>query len=91
MARVLRPLLVISKNERLRISMMALFIAIPNIINVFLIAMLLFLIFGIIGVNFLKGLFYRCETSNLGQLKGFDESLLNTKFDCINWGGDWVK
>lgn len=70
---------------------MALFKAIPNIFNVFMIAILFFLIFGIIGVNFLKGLFYRCETSKIIDLNGFDESKLNTKLDCINWGGDWVK
>lgn len=70
---------------------MALVHAIPNIINVFMIAMLFFVIFAIIGVNFFKGLFYYCETSQIEYLYGLDYSYLDTNLDCINIGGDWIK
>lgn len=56
-----------------------------------MIAMLFFLIFGIIGVNFLKGLFYECEISKIKTLIGFDINNIDTKWDCFNCGGDWVK
>ena len=56
--RVLRPLRVISKNDGLRLSIQSLLMAIPSIFNVILIALLFFLIFGIMGVNYMKGLSY---------------------------------
>jgi hypothetical protein len=51
---------------------MTLFKAIPNILNVVMISFLFFLVFGIIGVNFLKGKFYYCDTSNIEDNQGFD-------------------
>ncbi len=58
--RVLRPLRVISRNKGLKIGITALINAIPNIFNVIIISLLFFVIFGIIGVNYFKGAFYRC-------------------------------
>jgi len=56
--RVLRPLRVISKNQGLKVAIQALFLALPNIINVTIISILFFLIFGIIAVNYFKGTYY---------------------------------
>jgi hypothetical protein len=70
---------------------MALFQAIPNILNVLLIAGLFFLIFSIIGINFMKGLFYECDTSLSSSLPFLDFDKLETKWDCLNAGGDWTK
>jgi hypothetical protein len=53
--RILRPLRMISRNEGLRICIQSLIMAFPNIVNITLISSLFFLIFGIIGVNYLKG------------------------------------
>jgi hypothetical protein len=57
---------------------------------VLLISSLFFFVFGIIGVNFLKGLFYFCETSKISELTGFNEDKLDHKWDCINYGGEWL-
>jgi voltage-dependent calcium channel L type alpha-1D len=59
--RVLRPLRVISRNKGLRIGIQALFMAVPNIINVIIVSLLFYIIFGIIGVNYFKGSFYSCS------------------------------
>lgn len=59
--------------------------------NVLLIIILLFLIFAIIGVNFMKGLFYYCDYSNSRTLSGFNEDQIVTKWDCISIGGEWNK
>lgn len=64
--------------------------AIPNIINVILIAALFFLIFAIVGVNFLKGLFYYCDTSNLPDFTSFEALNVQSKWDCLNIGGEWM-
>jgi len=58
--------------------------AIPSIINVIIISGLFFLIFGIVGVNYLKGMYYSCS---IEQETTFQ--LIN-KWDCLNAGGEWV-
>jgi hypothetical protein len=81
--RVLRPLKMISRNEFLKISISSLFYAAPQIANVILILFLFLWIFGIIGVNLLKGLYFRCEAY-------LDHADIFTKWDCVNFGGSWT-
>lgn len=75
--RLLRPLRVIQRNEGLKVAVQALFMAIPNILYVSVIACLFFAIFGMTGVNMFKGKFYSCS--------GIDDSsildLVNDKYD----------
>ncbi len=59
--RVLRPLRVISKNEGLKLGVQSLIMSIPDILNVFIISLLFFLVFGIFCVNYFKGAFHYCE------------------------------
>lgn len=59
--RVLRPLRVISRNKGLKIGIQALFMAVPSLINVIIVSLLFFVIFGVIGVNYFKGSFYSCQ------------------------------
>ena len=66
LSRLMRPLRLISKNEGLKISIRALIVSIPAIVNLAVIVILFFLIFGIIGVNLLKGKFQYCDTSAIG-------------------------
>jgi hypothetical protein len=90
MARLLRPLRVISKNEALKLSIKALVVAIPAIANLMVIVLLVMFIFGIIGVNLLKGKSNYCDTSNMAGLSQNDiEKLIVTKIDCLNYGGVW--
>lgn len=65
--------------------------SIPNILNVILISGLFFIIFAIFGVNFLKGKFYTCDTSNMEGFSNFNEDILDDRFDCHNYGGDWLR
>ena len=58
--------------------------AIPNIFNVILISFLFFLIFGIIGINYFKGVYFYCDGTY------YDNIFLDTKWDCLNYGGTWV-
>lgn len=63
MSRLLRPLRVISKNDNLKLSIQALFVAIPAIANLMIIVLLVMFLFGIIGVNLFKGKSFYCDTS----------------------------
>ena len=57
MGRLLRPLRVLSRNEGLRVSIVALAMAVPNMMNLMIIVVLFFLIFAIMGINLFKGQF----------------------------------
>ncbi len=69
--------------------------AIPNIINVIIVSLLFYIIFGIICVNYFKGAFYFCSFGSavipdfLQPTAIFVEKITD-KYSCLNWGGTWV-
>jgi len=58
--RALRPLRMVSHNENMRKVISSIFAAIPAVFNVMLVTFLFYIVFGIIGVIFFKGIMYRC-------------------------------
>jgi hypothetical protein len=84
---VLRPLRVISRNEGLKLSLNTLLISITSLINVVVVAFVFLLIFGVIGVNYFKGRYYYCYYDHISD---FDQYVIVTKWDCINFGGEWI-
>ena len=63
MLRVLRSIRIITKNEALRLSVMSLIYSMPRIMNLTIVILLFFLLFGIFFLNLFKGKFYRCVFS----------------------------
>lgn len=59
--RALRPLKMVSKNEGMKMIVVALIESIPALINVLLIVMLFLLVFGILGIQLLKGQLGYCN------------------------------
>ena len=53
------------------------------IFNLLLLSLTIFLFFGLIPVKYLKGKFYKCVNVH-------DITLVKTKFDCFDIGGDWI-
>jgi len=64
------------------VAVRALILGIPNILNVTLIMLLFFLIFGVIFVSGFKGKFYFCS-DDIGLID------ITSKWDCLNAGGVW--
>jgi voltage-gated cation channel len=66
--------------------------AIPSLFNVFVISLMFFMIYGIIGVNYFKGSFYKCVFGFQfsPEMQNFPQNFVETKYDCINQGGEWV-
>ena len=64
--KVIRILRLINRNEGLQVAVRALAYGIPNILNVTLIMLLFFLIFGVIFVSGFKGKFYFCSDDITG-------------------------
>ena len=92
MARLLRPIRVISKSEGLRISIQALYVSVPAILNLLVIVLLFMVIFGIVGVNLFKGKFEYCdigEPSVIGLSRKQLDAVIVDNFDCFNYGGSW--
>jgi hypothetical protein len=87
MLRVLRPLRMISRNPGMKIAIQSLINAIPDIGNVMVVSLLFILLFAILATNFYKGRFYRCQTTYVP-----DEFVdkIKDRFDCLDFGGDWV-
>ena len=92
MARLLRPIRVVSKNEGLRVSIQALYVSVPAVLNLLVIVLLFMTIFGIVAVNLFKGKFEYCDTSSvtgIGLNKKQIEEVILEKLDCYNYGGTW--
>ncbi|BFY98489.1 hypothetical protein BsWGS_01529 [Bradybaena similaris] len=86
--RSLRPLRAISRWQGMKIVVNALMNAIPAIGNVFLVCMVFWLIFSIMGVQFFKGKFYRCV--NATTLEAFDASYILNKSTCLYLNQSWL-
>lgn len=67
MFRVLRPLRMISRNPGLRIAIQSLLNAAVPIANVFIVNLLCNFLFSILGTNFFKGQFFKCERTNIPE------------------------
>ena len=67
LARVLRPLRMIARNEGMKIAIESLIMSIKGVGNVLIISILILLLFAILGTNFYKGLFMTCEMDNIDQ------------------------
>jgi hypothetical protein len=87
MLRVLRPLRMISRNEGLKVAVTSLINSAPGILNVFVVSGLFFLLFGILGTNFYKGILDYCV---IDMTQKELERLIITNHDCMNQGGAWV-
>jgi len=39
----------------------------------------------------MKGMYYYCEDKSSSMLNGYKLLAMDTKWDCVNSGGDWMK
>ena len=86
--RATRSLRLISKNEGLKLAIRSILSAMPAILQLTVVCMIFFLLYGIFGVTYFRGAFWYCDTANMGG-EEVDHSI-HTKWDCMDWGGDWV-
>lgn len=80
MLRTLRPLRFLTHNVGLKLIVNALINSVSGIVNVLLVVAVVFLIFGIIGVNLYSGKFFYCS---------IDPYILHFQKDCEYSGGSW--
>lgn len=85
--RALRPLRTISRAEGLKLIVDALLRAIPALGNVIMVSALFVFIFSIIGINFFKGLFFKCYLPHEIDSITIDA---HSKYSCLARGGLWL-
>ncbi|XP_065672374.1 sodium channel protein 1 brain isoform X5 [Hydra vulgaris] len=84
--RALRPLRAISHWKGIKIVVNSLLAAIPSIGNVFLVCILFWLIFSILGVQLFGGKFYKCINEHNERI---DASIIPNKTMCLAHGFQW--
>jgi len=87
--RLTRPMRLIFRDERLKISIKVLQAVMPQILRLLMIYCLFCLIFATIGVNLLSGRMYYCQAENLIVEHRIQDIVITNMQDCLNLGGVW--
>ena len=85
--RLVRIKKLIGLSRRLKATLKAYYKSLIQLLKLILIELLIILIFDIIGVNYFRGRFSRCDFSNIPREY---MSNVKTKWDCLDYGGDWI-
>nr|CAB3265896.1 sodium channel protein 1 brain-like [Phallusia mammillata] len=87
--RAFRPLRAVSRWQGMKVVVDALIYCIPSIGNVLCVCLLIWFVFGIIGVQYFKGQFYRCVDASDNMVN--DSAVVN-KTTCLDSPNDyrWV-
>ena len=54
-----------------------------------LVSLVIFM-FAILNTYLFSGAFYYCFTEHIGMTELMSQKLIKTKFDCLNYGGEWI-
>ena len=81
----------ISRNESLQTALTSLINSMPKILQLQLLTMFFIFMFSIVQINLFMNKFYRCNTEHLSMKSGQKRQLIFTKWDCLNYGGEWVR
>jgi hypothetical protein len=82
---------VISRNEGLKLAVSTLIHVIPNVFNVALVSVVLYFSFAVFCVTFNKGELFYCYNKHMErEISDLANERIVTKYDCIDFGGEWV-
>ena len=85
--RALRVLRIVTIGEIFRLSISAIGRGLPDIVQIIGVSALFCFIFSIAGIHFFKGSMYFCNR-DYSELS--EEIEIDSIYDCLNYGGDWV-
>ena len=89
--RILRPMRLVTRQIRLQVALTTLIKAMPIILWLQVLTMFLVFILAIFHTNMFSGTFYRCYTEHLGLAFLQERDNILTKWDCLNYGGEWIR
>ena len=85
--RLIRIIKLFDLSKPLLATFKAFYISLKQVLKIIAIAFVVILIFTIIGINYFRGRFSRCDFTNV-PIEYI--STITTKYDCLDYGGDWV-
>ena len=85
--RVLRPLRLINRNEGLKVAVKSLIKSVPKLLNITVVMLFTFFIFGVFATQYLKGTFSSCSNNNIASQF---QNNTPTIWACLDLGGDWA-
>uniref|UniRef100_H2ZHJ4 Sodium channel protein n=1 Tax=Ciona savignyi TaxID=51511 RepID=H2ZHJ4_CIOSA len=85
--RALRPLRAISRWQGMKVVVNALLYCIPSIGNVLCVCLLIWFVFGIMGVQFFKGSFFKCVDADENKVTDLRVVDLTT---CLQFNYTWI-
>ena len=89
--RILRPLRSIKRHKGLKLSVVSLINSVPGIARLFMVVTFFIFIIAILMTTIFSGTFFRCKFSEDILLSYKERTyLIQDKWDCINYGGEWV-
>jgi hypothetical protein len=89
--RVLRPLRLVSKYRDLQIAITCLIKSIPGVLQLEAIVVFVLMILSVLHTILFSGKFNFCHTEKLNLSKKSISKIINNKWDCINFGGEWMQ
>ena len=89
--RVLRPLRVVSKYRGLQIAITCLVKSIPGVLQLQVIVIFALMLLSVLHTMLFSGKLFTCNTSKLKWSKHPISELMKDKWDCVNYGGEWVR
>jgi hypothetical protein len=88
--RVLRPLRIVAKHRDLQIAITCLIKSIPIILQLEMIVIFVLMLLSVLYTILFSGKFHYCYTEHLKWSKRPISKSMSTKWDCINFGGEWM-
>lgn len=89
--RVLRPLRVVSKYRELQIAITCLVKSIPGVLRLQVIVVFALMLLSVLHTILFSGKFNVCKTEKLKWFRHPSKEIISDKYDCINYGGEWVR
>ena len=91
-ARLLRPIRIIATNRALKSALTSLIKSVPKILELLFLVVLVLFMFAMLETQLFSGKFYYCYMEHLDYFSyKMSQSLIKDKWDCLNYGGEWVK
>ena len=90
--RLLRPIRLIARNSSLKSAITSLVKSVPKIFELLTLVVLVIFMMAVLETHLFSGKFFYCYTGHMTQFTELrQQALIKNKWDCLNYGGEWIK
>ena len=91
-ARLFRPVRIVATNGSLKSALTSLMNSVPKIIELLTLVVLVLFMFAMLETQLFSGKFYYCYNDHLDNFNYLTtQRLIKHKWDCLNYGGEWIQ